>query len=341
VDPDRHSTSVEVSDPVGQRRAGPMAVPSLEIPARSEPAAPASYGVRPSGLGVPDRVPTERAVPARPVPSLTVPGALHGPGTPGIPEALGSGRGPEAPGAMGKRSRAARRARRPAPGPSPWRWWLEWLAVVVFALVLAFGVRSSVAQMFYIPSGSMLPTLQVGDRIVVDKLSYDLHGVHRGDIVVFRRPPLEQADYPDLVKRVIGLPGDTIASVSGQVTIDGRPLPEPWLPQPEPLTLPSPAPFAFNLSHPYTVPAGHYFVMGDNRTNSEDSRYFGPIPTSLIVGKVAFVAWPLDDSGWLVVLTVTAAVLVAAMAVVALRGPAATRPGRAAPLRRPPVPGTP
>ena len=106
--------------------------------------------------------------------------------------------------------------------------------MVLVALVLALGVRTFVAQMFYIPSGSMLPTLQVGDRIVVDKLSYRLHGIHRGDIVVFRRPPLEHADYSDLVKRVIGLPGDTIASADGRVTIDGRPLAEPWLPQPVP-----------------------------------------------------------------------------------------------------------
>jgi len=213
--------------------------------------------------------------------------------------------------------------------------------VVVFALVLAFGVRTYAAQMFYIPSGSMLPTLHIGDRIVVDKLSYDLHGIHRGDVVVFRSPPLEQADYPDLVKRVIGLPGDTIASVGGRVTIDGRPLSEPWLPQPEPATLPSPVSYPFSLNHPFTVPAGHYFVMGDNRTNSEDSRYFGPIPSSLIVGKMAFVAWPLDDSGWLAVLVTVAALLVVAMAVVALRGPGRARTGRATALRHPPVPETP
>jgi signal peptidase I len=145
---------------------------------------------------------------------------------------------------------------------------MEWLAVVLVALVLAFGVRAYVAQMFYIPSGSMLPTLQIGDRIVVDKLSYRLHDIQRGDVVVFRRPPLEHADYSDLVKRVIGLPGDTIASVDGRVTIDGKPLAEPWLPHPEPVTAPSPVPEAFSLSHPYTVPAGEYFVMGDNRTNS-------------------------------------------------------------------------
>jgi signal peptidase I len=217
---------------------------------------------------------------------------------------------------------------------------MEWLAVVLVALVLAFGVRTYVAQMFYIPSGSMLPTLQVGDRIVVDKLSYHLHDIHRGDVVVFRRPPLERADYSDLVKRVIGLPGDTIASVGGRVYIDGKPLAEPWLPRPEPVTTPSPVPEAFSLNHPYTVPAGEYFVMGDNRTDSEDSRYFGPIPASLVVGKMAFVVWPLDDTGWLVVLAVAAVLLAVAMAVVALRRPAPAFAGRATPLRGPPVPGT-
>ncbi|MGH9080880.1 MAG: signal peptidase I, partial [Acidimicrobiales bacterium] len=152
------------------------------------------------------------------------------------------------------------------------RWLVEWLAVLVVALVLAIGVRAYVAQMFYIPSGSMLPTLQVGDRIVVDKLSYRLHGVGRGDVVVFRRPPLEQADYSDLVKRVIGLPGDTVAAVDGRVYINGQPLSEPWLPEPAPITSPSPLPEGFSLDHPFTVPAGQYYVMGDNRTDSEDSR---------------------------------------------------------------------
>ncbi len=225
------------------------------------------------------------------------------------------------------------------PAPSRWRWALEWLAVVVVALVLALGVRTYVAQMFYIPSGSMLPTLQIGDRIVVDKLSYHLHDIRRGDVVVFRRPPREQADYADLVKRVIGLPGDTVSSVGGRVYIDGRPLAEPWLPQPAPMTSPSPVPQSFSLNHPFTVPAGQYFVMGDNRTNSEDSRYFGPISSNLVVGRMAFVAWPLDDSGWLVVLVTAAAVLVVAIAVVARRGP--PPPRGAGSLSGPPVPRTP
>jgi signal peptidase I len=250
--------------------------------------------------------------------------SLPRPDPPGLPISSGPARSVERPGR-----------------PSRLRWWLEWAAVVVVALVLAFGVRAYVAQMFYIPSGSMLPTLQVGDRIVVDKLSYRLHAIHRGDVVVFRRPPLEQAFYSDLVKRVIGLPGDTIASVGGKVFVNGHPLREPWLPRPRPATDPSPVPEPFSLDRPYTVPPGDYFVMGDNRTDSEDSRYFGPIPSDLVVGKLAFVAWPLDDNGWLVVLGVAAAILVLAMIGVGLRGTSRSPVDRRAAVRRPPVPGTP
>jgi signal peptidase I len=206
---------------------------------------------------------------------------------------------------------------------------VEWLVVLVVALLLAVGVRTYVAQMFYIPSGSMLPTLQIGDRIVVDKLSYTFHGVHRGDIVVFGRPPLEQVNYADLVKRVIGLPGDTIASVDGQVYIDGKPLDEPWLPTPRPVTDPSPLPNGFSLNHPFVVPAGEYFVMGDNRTNSEDSRYFGPIPERLIVGKMAFKVWPLDTVTWLVALVVVAGIVLGLLSTVLRRSGTGPRSPRA------------
>ncbi len=198
----------------------------------------------------------------------------------------------------------------------------EWLAVLGIAVLLAVCVRNYVAQMFSIPSGSMLPTLQIGDRIMVDKVTFHLHGVRRGDIVVFTRPPLEQASYADLVKRVVGLPGETVSSVDGRVRIDGRPLVEPWLATPQPVTTPSRLPDGFSLNHPFTVPAGEYFVMGDNRTDSEDSRYFGPIPGKLIVGTMAIKVWPLDAVMWLLILTtVTAGVLVAVLAALAaLRG---------------------
>ncbi len=212
--------------------------------------------------------------------------------------------------------------------------------VLCIALVLAVGVRAYVAQMFYIPSGSMEPTLQVGDRIVVDKLSYHFHTVHRGDIVVFRRPPREQAAYTDLVKRVIGLPGDTVASVGGRITINGRPLTESWLPVPPPASLPSPLSVPYSLSRPYTVPAGEYFVMGDNRTDSEDSRYFGPISGNLIVGKMAFKAWPLGAAAWSVVVAIVAIVLVA-LCLALFRSPARRHPEHGTRRRGPPVSATP
>ena len=322
MDSDLHSPGVEVPTPSALTRPAPMAVPSLELP------------VGPAPGPSPPR-PAPRAVPSLPVPAPAPMDAWQPISTPPGPEAPGAA-GPAGPGGVRTATPVGGRAERP--GPSRWRWWLEWLSVVVVALILAFGVRTYVAQMFYIPSGSMMPTLQVGDRIVVDKLSYRLHGIRRGDVVVFRRPPLEQAAYSDLVKRVIGLPGDTIASVGGRVYIDGRPLDEPWLPRPVPMTSPSPVPQPFSLNQPFTVPAGEYFVMGDNRTNSEDSRYFGPIRADLVVGKMAFVAWPLDDSGWLVILGTAAAVLVVALVAVALRGPSPTGAERPAPLGRPPVP---
>ena len=103
-----------------------------------------------------------------------------------------------------------------------YRWVIEWAVILMAVLLCTVLLRTYVIQSFYIPSPSMVPTLQVGDRIMVNKLSYDFHGVHRGDIVVFKRPPLEMQDFPDLVKRVIGLPGETISTKDGHVYIDGK-----------------------------------------------------------------------------------------------------------------------
>jgi signal peptidase I len=176
------------------------------------------------------------------------------------------------------------------------RWLLEWVVILIVVLLCTLVVRTYVFQSYSIPSLSMWPTLKVGDRIIVDKLSYKLHGVHRGDIVVFATPPLEQQDYADLVKRVVGLPGETISSKNGQVYIDGKLLAEPWLPKgPQSWTgpLPGDAHPQYDLPGPVTIPPGDYYVMGDNRTDSEDSRWFGPIPKSLIVGRAVAVVWPL------------------------------------------------
>jgi signal peptidase I len=174
----------------------------------------------------------------------------------------------------------------------------ETVVVVVLALTVAVVLRLFVVQTYSIPSSSMDPTLKVGDRIVVDKLSDDLHGVHRGDIVVFARPADEHCGgpvFPDLVKRVVALPGETISlSGHGYVRIDGTRLDERWLPTSrQGTTYPGPPGTPYNLTQPYTVPAGDYFVMGDYRKDSCDSRYWGPIAGSLIVGKVDLRIWPL------------------------------------------------
>lgn len=178
------------------------------------------------------------------------------------------------------------------------RWLVEWGLVLLVAFGLAVGLRTFVIQTYSIPSGSMIPTLQIGDRILVDKLSYHLHGVGRGDIVVFSKPPLEQQNINDLVKRVIGLPGETISEVGGEIYINGKRLPEPWL-QPGVKSVPGPNPVPFNLDKPYKIPQGEYYVMGDNRSDSEDSRYFGPIPRSLIVGRAFIRIWPISHIGGL------------------------------------------
>jgi signal peptidase I len=181
--------------------------------------------------------------------------------------------------------------------PPQSHWLREILVVVVVALGVALLLRVFVVQTFFIPSGSMEPTLQIGDRILVNKLSYHLHGVDRGDIVVFSRPPAENcggAEVNDLVKRVIGLPGESISLSHGHVLINGKLLHETWLPTSvQGVTLPGPPGTPYNLAKPYRIPANHYFMMGDNRTESCDSRYWGPIPKSLIVGKVDVRVWPI------------------------------------------------
>jgi signal peptidase I len=187
----------------------------------------------------------------------------------------------------------------PAPPSSGGRWVREGVIVVVVAVLAAVLLRAFVVQTFYIPSGSMEPTLQIGDRILVNKLSYHLHGVDRGNIVVFSRPPTESCGGPevnDLVKRVIGMPGDVLTLSGGHVYVDGKRLNETWLPASEQgVTSAGPQGSNWNLSRPYRVPANNYFVMGDNRTDSCDSRYWGPIAKSLIVGKVEVRVWPISS----------------------------------------------
>jgi signal peptidase I len=168
---------------------------------------------------------------------------------------------------------------------------VETLVAIVAALVLALGLRAFVFQTFFIPSSSMVPTLSVGDRILVLKAFFNWHDVHTGEIVVFNHPPLDNCPGPqngDLVKRVIALPGQTIYSSGNNIYVDGKLLPEPFLPHYDPL---GPAIPHASAQNPYRVPAGDFYVLGDNRAVSCDSRYWGPIKGSSIVGQVVLIWW--------------------------------------------------
>jgi signal peptidase I len=170
---------------------------------------------------------------------------------------------------------------------------LEWLGVIGGGIAIALLVEAFLIQAFWIPSPSMEPTLDVGDRVLVNKLSYKFHDVHRGDVVVFERPPGastgEDGEIKDLIKRVIAIGGDTIEAREGDVYVNGEPVDENYL---------EPGTPTDNLP-PTKIPAGHVFVMGDNRTNSEDSRVFGPIDEDAIVGRAFIRVLPITDIGWL------------------------------------------
>jgi signal peptidase I len=179
---------------------------------------------------------------------------------------------------------------------------LEWGILIVAAIVIAIVIKTFLFQAFYIPSASMEPTLQIGDRVLVNKLSYDLHDVHRGDIVVFAAGPNQRwhhADIDDLVKRVIALPGETVTQCEGtRVCIDGRLLHESYLPKVNGVVIPTenfssvPGCDADSPENGCKVPPGEVFVMGDNRTNSQDARANGPVKESSIVGRVFLRIWP-------------------------------------------------
>ena len=178
---------------------------------------------------------------------------------------------------------------------------IEWTLLVAAALIIAVLIKAFLFQAFYIPSDSMVPTLKTNDRVIVNKLSYHLHGVHRGDVVVFTTPkgpdgkPIDPT-IKDLVKRVIGLPGDVISAKNDQITINGKVLKESYL---SAGTVSNCTSFKAQCFPKGAIPANHYFVMGDNRRNSRDSRYFGAIPKSEIVGRAFVRVWPLDRLGLL------------------------------------------
>ena len=159
---------------------------------------------------------------------------------------------------------------------------LEWLVIVVAGLSVAVLVRTSVLQAFYIPSESMVPTFEINDRVVVDKLSSRFRPIGRGSIVVFQRPARSGGGTEDLVKRVIAVAGDTVETRDGTVYLNDRALDEPYLR----------VPASTNNLPATTLGRGDLWVMGDNRDNSADSRVFGPIRVTSVVGKVVVRAWP-------------------------------------------------
>jgi signal peptidase I len=166
----------------------------------------------------------------------------------------------------------------------------EWGILIVAALVIAIVIRTFVFQAFYIPSESMVPTLKIGDRVLVNKLSYKLHDPRRGDIVVFKAPPAARtADIKDLVKRLVGLPGETIEGRDGRIFINGRALNEPYLPKD----------VKSRTFGPEKVPPDSYFMLGDNRQYSKDSTFFGPIKRDQLIGRVFMRIWPPSHLGFL------------------------------------------
>jgi signal peptidase I len=191
----------------------------------------------------------------------------------------------------------------------------EGLIVIVGAALIAFLLKVLIAQAFFIPSASMTPQLSVSDRVLVSKLSYRLHDPRRGDIVVFDCPPVECGEDPkkdrggvgrvlrsfgegvgviqpstqEFIKRVVALPGETVEVRQGQVYVDGRRLIEPYLP---------PGTSTANLTTT-KIPPDQIFVLGDNRSNSSDSRVFGPIRRASVVGRAIATVWPPGRASYL------------------------------------------
>ncbi|KOR38625.1 signal peptidase I [Planktothricoides sp. SR001] len=166
--------------------------------------------------------------------------------------------------------------------------WLESLKTIVLSGILAIGIRTFVAEARYIPSGSMLPTLEINDRLIIDKLGYRFKDPQRGDIVVFSpTPALQKENFKDaFIKRVIGLPGDTVEVKGGKVYVNDQPLQEQYI-QEQP-----------NYDYgPVVVPENQYLVLGDNRNNSYDSHYWGFVPRENIIGQAVIRFFPFNRMG--------------------------------------------
>ncbi len=178
---------------------------------------------------------------------------------------------------------------------------MEWVAVAIGALVVALLIKAFLLQAFYIPSASMDPTLHEDDRVLVNKLSYRIGDVQRGDVIVFEKPESASGEIDDFIKRVVGLGGEAVSFRDGSVFIDGLELSEGYIDGALTSTS-SVIPGCANkiaAADNCVIPEGMVFVMGDNRGSSQDSRFFGPIPTDTIVGRAFLKVWPLGDIGFL------------------------------------------
>lgn len=162
---------------------------------------------------------------------------------------------------------------------------LEWVVIIAVAFVLSVIIRNFIVDTRIVPTGSMLPTIQLQDRLIVDRLFYKYSTIKRGDILVFTAPEQAQEDL-DLVKRVIGLPGEKVEIKNGKVYIEDKALNEPYIM----------APPDYNYG-PVTVPPNSYFMLGDNRRASKDSHIWGFLPADKILGRVWIRYWPLERFG--------------------------------------------
>lgn len=181
---------------------------------------------------------------------------------------------------------------------SPGRTVLEYVVLAVVAIAVALLIQAYLVKPYRIPSPSMEDTLLVGDRVLADRVSWRFSDPARGDVVVFHPP----GPGPVLIKRIVGMPGDTLSLRDGAVYVNGKQLAEPYVRRvdgrPEP-TEPFDTGLPWSLQQPYEVPPGSYFLMGDNRTNSGDSRDFGPITRDQLVGRAFARYWPLGRIGGL------------------------------------------
>ena len=173
------------------------------------------------------------------------------------------------------------------------RWLVETALLVLLAFALAQGIKGYVAQPFIVPTGSMIPTIELRNYLLAEKISYRfIRKPQYKDIVVFTNP-MHDPGAPILIKRLIAVGGQTVNLRDGAVYVDGRKLDEPY-------TYGKPS-FPLNpaITYPFKVPDNSYWMMGDNRTNSGDSREFGPVPASLVIGHAVWTYWPIEKFGQL------------------------------------------